>query len=188
MRRRNAQDSVVRILERRVLGGDLSAVPALARVYERMGKRPIDLAPHPVVRQALTAAADVLGTASSTDDDADYWGEAGDGFKAIKLVELAGQVLDGKDVDIEASVAALERHPAVALVTREDRARALVERLEAAQDAQDAVDDMIYDHVGTGRRASEINNSGFHGQIAALVRAVGIDEVERLVNEAIGSS
>lgn len=38
MSRRNAGDEVMRALERRVLAGDLTAVPALARVYERAGR------------------------------------------------------------------------------------------------------------------------------------------------------
>jgi hypothetical protein len=45
MRRRlNSQDELVRTLERRVLEGDLSAVSALARAYERRGegKDPVD--------------------------------------------------------------------------------------------------------------------------------------------------
>lgn len=35
--KRNSQDAYLRDLERRVLAGDLTAVPALARAYERRG-------------------------------------------------------------------------------------------------------------------------------------------------------
>jgi hypothetical protein len=38
--KRNSSDDLIRSLERRVLSGDLSAVPSLARLYERIGAKP----------------------------------------------------------------------------------------------------------------------------------------------------
>lgn len=108
MKRLNSSDEIIRLLERRVLSGDLSAVPALARAYERAGKDQ-DLSPHPVVRQALVAAADVLATTSETAGDDDYWNVGGDGFRASQLLRLAEKALDGEDVDIDAHFAELER-------------------------------------------------------------------------------
>jgi hypothetical protein len=72
--------------------------------------------------------------------------------------------------------------------TNEQRIEALVEQLEEArnrkgEDVQYAVDDLIYDHCGTSKKWSNVNNQGFQGQVEALVEAVGVEETEKLVKD-----
>lgn len=67
-----------------------------------------------------------------------------------------------------------------------ERARQADPRLEAvvgklfelarSSEVQLAVDDLVYDHVGTGKHASAINNQGFSGQAEALVERLGLVE------------
>lgn len=83
---------------------------------------------------------------------------------------------------------------------REARLTVLVGSLEAAQaeaddiskdvpweseDVQFAIDDLIYDHIGTSKQCSTINNGGFAVQLEALTGRHGLDETERMVKEAL---
>jgi hypothetical protein len=63
---------------------------------------------------------------------------------------------------------------------RDPRLDAIVEKLfklaESSEEVQFAVDDLVYDHIGTGKHASSINNQGFSGQADALVERMGLED------------
>ena len=60
------------------------------------------------------------------------------------------------------------------------RLAALVEQLVASDEAnhnvQFAVDDLVFDEIGTGKHASNINNGGIANQVQALVERIGLED------------
>jgi hypothetical protein len=64
--------------------------------------------------------------------------------------------------------------------------RELEAMAEADGDVQLAVDDLIYDHVGTSKSASGINNQGISGQAEALAERLGVEETLAMLQEVAG--
>src|SRR5436305_269611 len=52
----------------------------------------------------------------------------------------------------------------------------LIELADEQREVQFAVDDLVYDHAGTGKHASAINNGGIENQADALIERIGLQE------------
>ncbi len=113
---------------------------------------------------------------------------------------VAGWVLDAMDGNddglsaIDLCLAISEAAAALAIrlgddPTEDPRMKAAVEQLaemaEKNEDVQFAVDDLVYDHIGTSKRGSNINNRGIEGQAEALVEAIGLEETVEALREVI---
>jgi hypothetical protein len=76
---------------------------------------------------------------------------------------------------------------------RDLRVQALIDRVLAAErDAktqnatiQYRMDDLIYDHCGTSKQWSNVNNQGMEAQVEALVERLGVDEATSAIEEAL---
>jgi uncharacterized protein (UPF0335 family) len=72
---------------------------------------------------------------------------------------------------------------------RDPRLEAVVDKLlrlaETNEEVQFAVDDLVYDHRGTGKHASTINNQGISGQADALVERIGLEETLAQLNGVV---
>ena len=70
----------------------------------------------------------------------------------------------------------------------ERRIQSMTKRLHEApdtHDVQEEVDELVYQHCGTSKKWSNVNNQGFEAQVEALAEALDIDEAEKLINEML---
>ena len=102
MSRRRNSDAYVRALERQVLAGDLTAVRALARVYERIesGLPVVD----PGVVRVLELASRELLAEYTANDNTPEWNVGGHGYRARRLVEIALRSARGESFDMAAAI------------------------------------------------------------------------------------
>lgn len=70
----------------------------------------------------------------------------------------------------------------------EARIASLAERLQEApapDDIELAVDDLVHKYCGAAKQWSSVNGQGYLAQVESLVKALGIEEAETLLNETL---
>jgi hypothetical protein len=76
------------------------------------------------------------------------------------------------------------------------RVQALINQVLAAEELagrrnatlQYLMDDLIYDHCGTSKKWSHVNNQGMEAQVEALVERLGLVEATQTIAEALESA
>jgi hypothetical protein len=76
---------------------------------------------------------------------------------------------------------------------RDPRVQALIDRVLAAEEnarrqnatLQYRMDDLIYDHCGTSKKWSSVNNQSMETQVEALVERLGIEEAATVIEDAL---
>lgn len=118
-------DKRIRVLEKKVLAGDLSAVIPLAAAYQRSGQAPP--LPVDIIYEALQRASRELGVIAQYSGDVEYWNSGGDGYKALTLADLAVRILEGKNVTMEEYTDVINSEPGLICSNCGDEVDALVD-------------------------------------------------------------
>lgn len=167
------QDPAVRALDLATIGGDGSTtLVSLSRrcvLGDFEGEQAQQGIPHLHLTDEIEAAASqAAGNAEA---------RAGEGFPGWPAV--LDYLRANRDLLSTGHWTAATAGSVGLALERDPRLQGLCDRLgrqaEGDQDVQFAEDDLVYDHVGTGKHASAVNNEGIEGQADALAERIGLE-------------
>jgi hypothetical protein len=107
------------------------------------------------------------------------------GLSEPQLVAVPAEIACSESDQYEKAVEWYNRQKA----ERDAGLEAVVDKLlglaEANEEVQFAIDDLVYEHVGTGKHASDINNRGISGQVDTLLEHLGLEDTLTQLNGVV---